>query len=110
MKENILSEFVSESHQFCIKIGIRICGIRQKYFEAKPVVSFWVDNKAITSVTFRSFKKGIKYSLVINEDFTELFKEKFGEASTPVGNKKHSNTWSTYDKSLFVKMVQAFVN
>ncbi|WP_394136481.1 hypothetical protein [Aliivibrio fischeri] len=109
MKEAVLNEFELESRKFCINNKIRINDIRQKYFEAKPVVSFWVDNKAITSITFRSFKKGIKYSLVVNEDFTEIFTKKFGNASTPVGNKKYSNTWNTYDASLIINMVKAFV-
>ncbi|EGQ7700446.1 hypothetical protein D8T49_23360 [Vibrio vulnificus] len=109
MKEHILKEFVSTSRQFCKTHNIKISDIRQEYFESRPFVSFWVDSKAITSVTFRSFKKGTKYSVVVNEDFSELFCEKFGHADRPVGNKSYSNTWSTYDAGAFVEMTQKFV-
>lgn len=109
MKENVLKNFIDDSQFLCEKHNIKISGVRQEYYAARPFVSFWVDSKVITSVTFRLFKQGVKYSVVVDENFSELFLEKFGEADKPVGNKTYSNTWSTYNFELFIYMIKKFI-
>lgn len=103
MKEKKLEKFIIESREICERHGIKINDIRQSYYEAKPVVSFLVKSERIESVTFRQFKN-VKYSVVVKGEYISLFTETFGEASPPVGNKTISNTWMTYDQSLFVQI------
>lgn len=102
MKEEALNNFINECISFCEHQSIKIKDVRQSYFSAKPVVSFWVDSERIESVTFRQFKRGIKYSVVVKDEYTSIYTKLFGEPSAAVGNKTISQTWMTYDPVLFV--------
>lgn len=104
MKEEALNNFITECRSFCEHQSIKIKDIRQSYFSAKPVVSFWVDSDRIESVTFRQFKRGLKYSVVVKDEYTRLYTEIFGAPSAAVGNKTISQTWMTYDPAFFVQI------